>query len=343
MSILISTMSFAQNPTIQATNQIPAVGDTISYLDANTFGFDPDGSGGAINVVWNYSGLVSSTGIDFFYVDPLGTPETDSFPTSNVAQGNSSAAGYEYFETTPNSINRWGYTSSSSLYYNNSFARYTFPLTPGVIQSQSYTGTMTTLNAGEDSVTVDNGNYQANPDAFGSLTLPALVFGGQPEFFDSVVRVHVTETFVIKAWLFGQAAVSIAVSDDYYFFFDNETQEPIVIYGVTTDNQGSAPITVLRYQAVAGTGTPSGSNVVNELTEASFNLFPNPTSSEVNVSFKESSERRINLISLDGKVIETIHTSNVTAQFNVSDLSPGTYFVEVTTNGKKSMKRVVVK
>jgi len=343
MSILVSTMSFAQNPTIQATNQIPAVGDTISYLDANTFGFDPDGSGGAVDVVWNFTGLVSTTNIDFFYVDPTTTPETDSFPSANIAQGNSVAAGYEYFETNANSINRWGYSASSSIYYNGSFARYTFPITPGVIQSQSYTGRMTSLGAGEDSVTIDNGNYQANPDAFGTLSLPPLVFGGQPEVFDSVVRVHVTESFAIKAWLFGSPAVSINVTDDYYFFFDNETQEPIVIYGVTTDDQGSAPITVLRYQPIAGTGTAGSTNSVNELTESAFELFPNPTSTQVNVSFKESSDRRINLISLDGKIIETISTSELTAQFNVSELTSGTYFVEVTTNGKKSMKRVVVK
>ncbi len=343
MSILVSTMSFAQFPTIQATNQIPAIGDTIKYVDANTFGFNPDGTGTATDAVWNYTGLVTTGNIDFFYVDPLTTPETDSFPSANIAQGNSNQAGYEYFETTPNSINRWGYSSTSSLYYNNSFARYTFPITPGVIQAETYTGTMSSLGAGEDSVTINNGNYQANPDAFGTLSLPALVLGGQPEVFDSVIRVHVTESFVINAWIVGTPAVSVTVTDDYYFYFDNETQEPIVIFGTTTDSQGSAPITVLRYQQVTGTGTGSNTNSVNELNETSFNLYPNPSTSEVNVSFTESSERRINLISLDGKVIETINTSGTNAQFNVSDLTPGTYFVEVTTNGQKSMKRVVVK
>ncbi len=343
MSLLISTFTFAQFPTISATNQIPSIGDTISYVDANTFGFDPDGSGGAVDVIWNYSGLINNGSIDFYYVDPLTTPETDSFPNSNIALANSNAAGYEYFETTANSINRWGYTGGSSLYYDNSFARYTFPITPGVIQSQTYTGWMSPLGQGEDSVTVENGNYQANPDAYGTLSLPPLVFGGQPEVFDSVVRVHVTETFAIKVWLFGTPAVVVNVTDDYYFYFDNETQEPIVIYGVTTDDQGSAPITVLRYQPVPGTSTNSGTSSLNELTDASFKVYPNPSSSEVNVSFKESTERNIRLISLDGKVIETINTSETTVQFSVSDLLTGTYFIEVNANGKKSMKRVAVK
>ncbi len=343
LGILVSTMSFAQFPTIEATNQIPAVGDTIYYIDANTFGFDPDGSGGAVDVVWNYSGLISSGNINYFYVDPLTTPETDSFPSANIAMGSSASAGFEYFETTPTSISRWGYSDASSIYYNNSFARYTFPITPGVIQSQTYTGRMTSLGAGEDSVTVDNGNYQADPDAFGTLSLPALVFGGQPEVFDSVVRVHVTESFSIKAWLFGTPVVSVAVTDDYYFYFDNETQDPILIYGVTTDDQGSAPITVLRYQPIPGTSTGGSTNAVSELTGASFELFPNPTSSQVNISFKESNDRRISLISMDGKVVETINSSSLTVSFDVSDVKPGTYFVEVTTDGKKSMKRVVVK
>jgi hypothetical protein len=341
MSLLVSTISFAQPPTISATNQLPAIDDTIHYSDANTFGFDPDGSGGAIDVFWNYSGLAPTGSVDFWFEDPALTPEAANFTTSTVAMATSLGAGFEYFENDATSINRWGYTGASSLYYNSSFARYTFPITPGVIQSQTYTGTMTPLGAGEDSVTIANGNYQANPDAYGKLTLPPVIFGGQPEFFDSVVRVHVTENFQIIAWLFGTPAITINVSDDYYFYFDDETQEPILIYGVTTDDAGGAPQTVLRYQnATSGTGT----NEISELNnDSKFKVFPNPATSEMNVSFGTALDRTVTLFSLTGEVIEVKTTSGLSTNFDVIDLPQGVYLIEVSTSNSTYTERVIVK
>jgi Secretion system C-terminal sorting domain len=343
MSLLISTISFAQLPTITATNQLPAIDDTIHYSNTNTFGFDQNGSGGAINVVWDYTAFSPTGPADFWFEDPALTPEAANFTTSTVAMATSLGAGYEYFENDASSINRWGYTGSSSLYYNSSFARYTFPITPGVIQSQTYTGTMTSLGAGEDSVTVANGNYQANPDAYGSLTLPPLIFGGQPEFFDSVVRVHVTENFQIIAWIVGTPAVTINVSDDYYFWFDEETQEPIVIYGVTTDDAGGAPITVLRYQNdIAGTGV-AGAGISTLSNDANFKIFPNPATSEMNVSFGTSLERTVTLFSIIGEEIETKTTSELSTNFDVSNLPQGVYIIEVSTNNSTHTERVIVK
>jgi len=149
---------------------------------------------------------------------------------------------------------------------------------------------MDTLLAGEDSATIESGNYLATPDQYGTLSLPALVFGGDPEYFDSVIRVHVVESFAIKGYFSGLALVTINITDDYYFYFDEETQEPLVIFGTTTDDGGGGTptsTTVLRYQAIPGTGTgpnPApvasftsddiGSGVVN-FTDASSN---SPTS-----------------------------------------------------------------
>jgi len=343
MSLLVTTISFAQLPTITATNQIPAIDDTIHYSDANTFGFDPNGSGGAIDVIWDYTGLTPTGPAVFWYEDPALTPEAANFTSSTVAMATSLGAGYEYFETDANSINRWGYTGSSSLYYNSSFARYTFPITPGVIQSQTYTGTMTSLGAGEDSVTVGSGNYQANPDAYGTLSLPPLIFGGQPEVFDSVIRVHVTETFQIHAWILGTPALTINVSDDYYFFFDEETQEPIVIFGTTTDDAGGAPITVLRYQNdIAGTGV-AGAGIATLNNDSEFNVFPNPATSEMNVTFGSAVDRTVTLFSIIGEEIETKTTSELSTNFDVSDLPGGVYIVEVTTSNSTHTERVIVK
>jgi hypothetical protein len=341
MSLLISGLSFSQLPTITAANQIPAVDDSIHYSDANIFGFDPDGSGGAIDVFWNYSGLTPTGDVDFWYEDAALTPDAVDFPTSNVAKANSVIAGFEYFDNDASTIRRTGYTGASAIYYTNAFPRYTFPITPGVVQSTTYTGTMSSLGAGEDSVTIANGNYSANPDAYGTLSLPPVIFGGAPEFYDSVIRVHVTENFQIIAWLFGTPAITINVSDDYYFYFDEETQEPIVIFGTTTDDAGGTPQTVLRYQNDAiGTGVNSLSDLLND---TKFNVFPNPATSEINVSFETALEGEVTLLSIVGKTIESKSISGLNTNFDVSSLPSGVYLIEVLTNNSKTTEQVIVK
>ncbi|MBK7653029.1 MAG: hypothetical protein IPJ20_23050 [Flammeovirgaceae bacterium] len=41
LSILFVSTTSAQLITISETNQLPAIGDTVHYVNANSFGFDP--------------------------------------------------------------------------------------------------------------------------------------------------------------------------------------------------------------------------------------------------------------------------------------------------------------
>jgi hypothetical protein len=342
----ISFISFAQFPTITATNQIPAIDDSIHYINANNFGFDPDGSGGAIDVVWNFSALIDAgTAIDFWYEDPTATMEAANFTTASVAMANSlSANGYEYFSTSASTISRMGYTDpvASSIYYDQAWNRYEFPITPGINWSATYTGSMTSLGAGEDSVTIAGGNYQATPDQFGSMTLPASIFGGQPEYFDSVVRVHVIESFQIKAWIVGTAALTINVNDDYYFYFDEETQEPLLIYGVTTDDAGGSPQTVLRYQNIVGTGTPPVSIIEKESNI--FEVYPNPSNGIFNIVSNNNLENtNIEVIDITGKIVYTKNVNQLTTQtLDLTELSVGVYTLKVSNIQSNQTKRVII-
>ncbi|HIP31732.1 MAG TPA: T9SS type A sorting domain-containing protein [Crocinitomicaceae bacterium] len=348
MSLLISSVSFSQLPTITAANQMPAVDDSIFYADANSFGFDPDGTGPVNDKIWDYTGLTSTGNVTFWYLDPATTPETANYPLATMAYGNSTTPGYEYFENTANTVSRWGYSSPTnpSLYYDNSWVRYTFPLTPGVVQNVPlYTGTMELFGTGEDSVTIANGSYSANPDAYGELSLPPLVFGGQPEVFDSVIRVHILENFQIVLWFSGAPALTINIADDFYVYFDEETQDPIVIYGTTTDDAGGGTQTVLRYQnTIAGTGVAGGGGVgLVENKDVKFSIFPNPATDEIAIEFANSTERIITLFSAEGKKIESLNSNATEAKFDVSNLPSGVYMIKVRTGSDLSVKRVVVK
>ena len=116
--ILAATLSsHAQLITISATHQLPTTGDTINYVDANTFGFNQNGTGPVTNVLWDNSLLMNAgTNYSFTYHDPatITGNGVDSFPTATIARGESGAPGYFYYQNTANDINRIGWYSSSS-------------------------------------------------------------------------------------------------------------------------------------------------------------------------------------------------------------------------------------
>jgi len=345
--IVLSTGSLlAQLPSITATNQIPAVGDTLNYTNANTFGFDPDGGGGVTNVDWDFQSIISTGSFSAWYVDPAGTVEAANFPTATVALTSAATpGGYEYFSTTASSISRLGYTdpANASIYYTPGWDRYVFPIDPGVTNSQTYTGDMTAFGVGEDSVTIDAGNYQGVPDSYGTLKLPPLVFGGPPEVFEDVIRVHVIEQFQIKVWILGTPAMIVNVSDDYYFYFDDESKEPVLIYGTTTDDAGGTPQTVLRYQPIPGTGVASS---IKEVDPINMTVFPNPVNDLLTVQMTNlTDDASITITNLLGEIVttEVITAGTTQKQLNVNHLSAGIYNVNILNDNVSSTKKIVIR
>ena len=345
LALLGTTTFFAQIPSITSTNQIPTIGDTINYINANTFGFDIAGSGGVVDVNWDYQALSPTTTVDIWYVDPTTTPETANFPTATVAMGITGSTGFEYFQNNANTIARLGYSGAQSIYYSAPFNRYEFPIDPGVSWNTSlYTGILIGLGAGEDSATIANGSYIANPDAYGTVTLPPATFGGQPEVFNDVVRVHVTESFQIIAWLFGTPVITINVNDDYYFWFDELTQEPILIYGTTTDDAGGSPQTVLRYQSIPGTGIATPNSIAENSVNA-ISVTPNPSNGRITIqSDMLKSASTVSVTNILGEMVylERLNGKTWVNQINVSDLPKGIYILSISNEENKGSQRIII-
>lgn len=79
-----------------------------------------------------------------------------------------------------------------------------------------------------------------------------------------------------------------------------------------------------------------------------FKVYPNPatTSATVEINVKNESDVQLRLLDLSGKVIAandygTIATSSL-VNFNTADLNSGVYLVELTVNGEKMTKRLVI-
>jgi hypothetical protein len=91
----------------------------------------------------------------------------------------------------------------------------------------------------------------------------------------------------------------------------------------------------------------SGANV-NEMETIAFNVYPNPASDLVNISFEgENTDYSISLMDIQGRVISSREIANASGEqvvsFSTENVAKGSYIVTVTSNGATTTKNVVIK
>lgn len=97
-----------------------------------------------------------------------------------------------------------------------------------------------------------------------------------------------------------------------------------------------------KFSIVPSTG------ISNNTLNNAFDVFPNPTTNSLNISFKGqfSSDIHLKLINGLGQLLEdkivTFSKSNQTIQMNVSNLAPGIYFVEIENAEGKGIKKLII-
>ena len=321
----------AQLVTISNTHQIPQIGDTVMYQDANTFGFDAEGTGTVTDKLWDFGSLMDDGNEDilFWWLDTTGLDGASNFPNATIARGGTTENGHFFYNNTANDLNRIGWYESPSNYgiYHNSFAtEFTFPFTASDNNSTDYSGEFSPLGAGEDSTMIEQGNISLQADMQGTLILPT------GEFHD-VLRIHDVESFHIKAYIVGTPVTDNVIEDDYYYWFVDTIFQPILIYG-TTSIDGDQQSEVLRYQPIE-TNTTSVSYKVDN---SNINVFPNPSNGvfEINGSGINS----IKILDIKGQTVNIEISS-----FNKVDLTSqdkGIYFLKINTDKGVVMRKLVV-
>jgi hypothetical protein len=332
-----SNISFAQLFTISETHQIPVIGDSIHYVDANTFGFDATGTGPVTAKLWDFSALLDAgTTYDFVFVDPSTVPIAlgrDSFPTANVARRESGAPGYFYYQNTANDINRLGWYAASSNYgiYKNGTVttEFHFPFTAGDNYNSTYHGNYAPFNVGEDSVRITDGTSTLNADMQGQMILPT-------GSFDTVLRIHVVESFHIKTYMLGTVVQDNVISDDYYYWFTDTILQPLLTYGITTVD-GTAQTPVLRYQPI------SGSVGISNLDLESLNIYPNPASDFIHIILPSYNEPvNFELFDILGKIVQNKMLCNNDNIIDLSSFLKGTYTIKVYSDSYLITKKLIL-
>lgn len=73
-------------------------------------------------------------------------------------------------------------------------------------------------------------------------------------------------------------------------------------------------------------------SIDESLLDVNFNLYPNPVSNKLNLSISEGKVEQIKLINNQGQTVKIFNETLLSSvQLEVSDLSKGTYFIEVKT------------
>lgn len=111
-------------------------------------------------------------------------------------------------------------------------------------------------------------------------------------------------------------------------------QELAFIKGIMFYSFGNWKLLPRDKNDIAGYNTkyPESVNEINNQIE--LNVFPNPASNNLNISFKNESQNiaQLRVVDMTGKTIYSENVSDGQAQINISNLTPGVYYLRISTN-----------
>ena len=144
-----------------------------------------------------------------------------------------------------------------------------------------------------------------------------------------IIVVEVKNVTTTSGNMFSMGAVSGAETDPAYFKSDQ--------CGFTTPVNFSSIASGANVKIPIDLSVVSAASSPNQLFAENFNLYPNPTTDILNISSKNGLEmEEIKITDLSARIVRTL---NNVSTINVSDLSAGTYLIDITTKeGKASSK-----
>ena len=84
-------------------------------------------------------------------------------------------------------------------------------------------------------------------------------------------------------------------------------------------------------------------SVEEEITQSTFNLYPNPANDVLNISFQNTiiNEKQIRIFEGIGKICYQKNISSNSLRIDISDYTEGIYLFEVIENGNRTTKKII--
>jgi hypothetical protein len=143
-----------------------------------------------------------------------------------------------------------------------------------------------------------------------------------------------------------------SIEMDYVFFEDYidycHPNHPDCVTGVTCSNcnDGFNPALAVASNIIVFSNQPIITGVEDRTlnTKPMIHISPNPTKDYINISVitrKEDVNGMIQILSMDGKMLDQYELTTLLSTFNISDYPAGTYIVKIDANGFSETQKIV--
>jgi PKD repeat protein len=169
--------------------------------------------------------------------------------------------------------------------------------------------------------------------------------GSSMNSYQKEITLNANDLILSDISIVGEVLFSDEVADSYQWYKDNEiidgatdrfyqyNEEEGVYYVVLFSETCNLPSNVLEIKITAIT---SASGIT------SFNIFPNPAKDEVIVVNNSMQEVKIEIISINGQVLSSVQSHEREVRLDISNVSPGLYFLRMNSQNETILRRIIV-
>lgn len=310
-SLLLTTFSLVglgalAQPTFQTSDFYPSIGETFTVHTSDYVSPGPSGS----NVTWDLSAMTnnSSTVVNVLAPDPSYPTTTHHIEYVGQSDIHAELTSTEYLVVVEVS-------STSSIVYSNPHKMYQFPMTMGDNFSDNFVGIVTQGTASLNRT----GTVDVEVDGYGTLITPAGTY-------TNVLRIHNVKA--IDDEYLGNTYQS---SIDMYTWIQAGTH--LELANIQTFESGGITGNTCTYTDVNTTG------LADQYSENSLVLYPNPAQDIVTLKSNTKIDH-IEVVDLNGRAI-AVEFDLINKTIDVSKLNAGIYYVNVYSNNKKYVQKLI--
>ena len=334
--LFVFSATYSQSPISNLVNQtetIYAIVDSSNPIDENTSGSD---------LIWNFTAL-SQTGTNTDTNSPPTSEELSSYPnTTEVLTITSSDTppieNKLYIRDDSDEISLTGVSQGAnlSLEFIDNATLGTFPLSYSYSYSDDTYGNFSGEYEGTNISGTFTGTLETDVDAYGTLTLNDFGLGA---YNGNVTRLKTELNISLEVAIINIGTASIA----NHYYYDDSTGQLVFRTSTTIidiDSFGTEiNETVIVYEAL-------NQNILNTeehiRPNKTIHIFPNPATNLLKLDKTENIKiERIKVSDLRGRIFEIPLDSNDT--IDISDLSPGIYFIHIHSEANVHSQKIIKK
>jgi hypothetical protein len=309
-------------PTLNHPGNTPQIGDQIHLQYVDHSGLNPGSAGAGVN--WDFGTLTNEDLIMVEVVDPTTTPYTNDFPDADMAFSTMGIA-FSYNQADNSGMYLLGFGADTGgvvilNVYTNYETMITYPFTYNSSFTDDFKGGFTSLGV----QVRQSGTLTTTGDAYGTITLPTGTF-------NNVLRTK-TERSQVDSMFLGTKFLQATVTNDIlYNWYTASGTTPV--FSLQTSESGTPQS---AYYGDEATGLEN-----NDLSITNMQVYPNPASGNIIVSFDNSSGTEVNISLLNqlGQPVLSItnlyNTSGTSQeQIDISGIPAGIYYVQISNKEK---------